>query len=134
MLAYVAGSGRLLRNEYQGDVKPRFRLAFDVEGEEKRPNGTPYQIRSFFGASIQPRSNLGKLIATARGRELAESEMGTMDEAPAAGVEEALPQPVETMLAGVRVMAMVKHTEKGWADFHVDSATKAPAQAASEGW
>ena len=77
--------------------------------------------------SIQPRSNLGKLIATARGRELAESEMGTMDEAPAAGAEEALPTPVETMLAGVRVMAMVKHTEKGWADFHVDSATKAPA-------
>ena len=138
VLAYMAGSGRVVRGEYQGKVSPRFRLTFQVEqGAEKglhKTDGTPYEIGAWLGGTIQPGSNAGKLIVTARGRDLAESEMGAVDDIPAAGAEEPLPAPVETLLAGLRVLATVKHNDKGWAGFHIESCVKAPALAASEGW
>ena len=137
VLAYVAGSGRVVRGDYQGNISPRFRLEFECEPGKPpvtKPDGTPFRLRKFIGASIQERSHVGILIVTSRGHALRESEMGTMDEAPAPGVEEPLPPEVEQLLVGLRVMTMVTHNAKGWAEFNPEACTKAPEQAKDEGW
>ena len=137
VLAYIAGSGRVVRGEYQGNVSARFKLGFEVEpgGEGvQRPDGSRFTITKWFGASVQEKSHVGVLIATGRGAPLRETEMGTMDAAPDPGVEEQLPSEVEQLLTGLRVLVMVKHGKNGWADFHVDSAVAAPQQAKDEGW
>ena len=133
ILTYIAGSGRVVRGEYG----PRFQLDFGVEpGAENllMQDGKPFTIRHWDGASIQLKSNMGKLFAKVRGRTLADAEMGTMDEMPAEGKEDPMPAEVEKLLSGLRVLAMVTHNDKGYANFHVDSCVRAPAQAASEGW
>ena len=137
VLAYVAGSGRIVRGEYQGEASARIKARFTVEsGAENlhKADGSPFLIDHWESAVIRPRSNAGKLITTARGRDLAEAEQGEFDEIPRAGEELALPAEIETLLSGLRVLAMVKHNDNGWAGFKADSCVRAPAQAADEGW
>ena len=60
--------------------------------------------------------------------------MDTTIKIPKAGEELALPAEIETLLLGLRVLAMVKHNDNGWAGFKADSCVRAPAQADNEGW
>lgn len=137
VLAYVPGSGRIVRGDYQGQISARFMLDFEAEpgGDNVLDaKGNPFKLRSWLSAAIRPKTTAGKLIVTARGRELDENEMGEETEAPAPKVEVALPAPVESLFVGLRFLCMVTHNEQGYARWHIDSVTKAPQREDNEGW
>ena len=129
---------RIVRGEYQGEASARIKARFSVEpGAEESAQGGRQSVPD------RPLGERGDPPAVERRQADHDgarpgSRRGRAGRIRRDSEERARSWPCRPKsrrcCLGLRVLAMVKHNDNGWAGFKADSCVRAPAQAANEGW